>query len=286
MIINKRKVKKITSYILSAVFAVCIVALVLAICVYSSIFDRNKLGDSLVESKYYLNIYKIVHENCSNYLLQSGFDENLFDNVITEESVKSDINDIINDIYENRKVEISTETLEQKLDQNIQKQIEEKEYTVDDEAQASIDEFKKTILETYENNILYSQKAVDQVSKYFRKAEKASKMLIIAAAMATSILAFIIFKLRKPAIGIGILAAGVLLVVAKVYSGVRVAINNILVINWAFSSTVSYILNKLVQNIFVVGVVLIVVGLLWIVIFEHRKSKKIFKYKNSNEKQK
>ncbi len=273
---SKRKVKKVSSYVLAVFLTLSILALTISVSLYDNIFERNALESALDESGYYYNEYNIILNSCNNYLMQSGFDDDLFEGVITRDCVEEDIDAIVRCLFINQKVELDTTKLEERLDKKIKEQVEQKMYFVDEETQKELDEFKKTVAETYKNNIVYSEQVMNEISKYFNKIERALKIIKLSLIALTAIIALLTFKMRKSSVGVGMFTSGVLLLAAKLYSGVYVAINNILIVNWAFSKTLSYILNKVVQNIFTVGIALTLGGLLWIVIFEYIRSKKIY----------
>ena len=280
---NKKKMKKIISYIVACILGIGILAEVVVIGIYNTVFNRDKLEHSLVESNYYYNMYEIIINNLEGYRLQSGFGEHIFDNVVTEDMVRSDIKDVINSLFANQKIEISTEELENKLEQNIQKEVQEKNYRIDDEARASIDNFKKVISESYKMNIMYSETSMSDINKSFKDNEKKLRTAMIVLLIIDVVVAAIIFKIRRSSIGIGLLIAGTFLLVARFYSGVSVTINNIMVFNWAFSATATFVLNKLVQGLFISGIVLVVLGIAWICVFEYLRSKKIFNYGHNNK---
>ena len=249
---NVRKVKKVTSYVLASLLAICLILMVLVATISSNIFNKKNIKKEFQESNYSSNLHEIIQNNERNYLLQSGFDESVFEGVVTENTVIIAVNEVINAIYDGNKVEVSTKELEETLDKNIQKQIEEKNYTVDDQAQADINEFKKVILDTYKDTILYSNDVMNQMSRYLKKAKKITTTATVVIAIIAIILAILTFKLRKSSLGIALLIAGAFLIMIKVYSGVHMVINNILILNWAFSRTVTYILNRIINQLSIV----------------------------------
>ncbi len=267
--------KKIISYILAIVFSICVIIAVLLICINNSLFSKTYIKKELRNTDYYYYVYSIIEESCNNTFLQSGFESKVFDNVITEKEVQEDIDNLIDCLYDNKKVDISTDSIKQTLNENIQKEIEERNYVVSEETQSDINEFVNTILDTYKNHIIYSQEVVDQISQYLKKVTDIAKIAMIVLSVTTLVLAVIIFILNRPSLGVGLFISGIFFIIVKVYSGVNVAINNVLILNWAFSKTMTYILNQLLKNLFTTGIMLTIAGIIIIIVEEIAKIYKL-----------
>ena len=118
------------------------------------------------------------------------------------------------------------------------------------------------------NHILYSKESVKEISKYLKKVADIVKIATIVLCIITVIFAIILFILYKPALGVSLIIAGGFFIIVRAYSVVNMAINNVLILNWAFSKSVTYILNKLLQNLFSTGVVMFIVGIIIVIIGE------------------
>lgn len=272
--------KKIISYIIAIVMAVLIIALTVLSCINYSLLSKNKVKADFQKTDYYYSLHDIIIESCENNIMPTGFDGKVLEDVITVEKVQDDVNGVIDSLYENKKVEISTKEMREKLDQNVKLQIEEKNFEMNEEAQKNVKEFEDEIIDTYKNNINYSEDIVEQMKKGINVAKQSAKIAIIVLSIAIIILAIILFVLNKPAIGVSMLISGVFLIALKLYSGTTMAINNILLLNWAFSKTLTYIVNTLFQNMYKIGIILAVIGILTIIINEVVNAVKEIKNKN------
>ena len=260
--------RKIISYILALVLSLCIISSTLLLFVNSSIFNKSNLKKELLETDYYYYIYSIIEDSCNNTILQSGFDNKIMKNVITEKQVQADVDKLIDGLYDNKEINISTITMKHTLEENIQEYIEKNNYEVSGQTKADIDNFVNTIVETYSNHILYSKESVKEISKYLKKVADIVKIATIVLCIITVIFAIILFILYKPALGVSLIIAGGFFIIVRAYSVVNMAINNVLILNWAFSKSVTYILNKLLQNLFSAGVVMFIVGIIIVIIGE------------------
>lgn len=272
--------KKIISYIIAIVMAVLIIALTVLSCINYSLLSKNKVKADFQKTDYYYSLHDIIIESCENNIMPTGFDDKVLEDVITVEKVQDDVNGVIDSLYENKKVEISTKEMREKLDQNVKLQIEEKNFEMNEEAQKNVKEFEDEIIDTYKNNINYSEDIVEQMKKGINIAKQSVKIAIIVLIIAIIILTIILYVLNKPAIGVSMLISGVFLIALKLYSGTTMAINNILLLNWAFSKTLTYIVNTLFQNMYKIGMILAVAGILTIIINEVVIAVKEIKDKN------
>ena len=94
---------------------------------------------------------------------------------------------------------------------------------------------------------------------------------MIVCGIISVVLFLLIKEISTPSLGISALATGAILVFLKVYSGTTVAINNILLMNRAFSNTLISIANQVIQKLFVIGIILCVVGIAWIIYVEAKR---------------
>ena len=212
--------------------------------------------------------------------MQSGFSEVIINDVITEKRVQSDLNSVINSLYNNKKIDINTKELKESLHNIIQKQIANHE--IDEVTQDSINQFEESIVDEYKSNMYYSEDTVHSKGNYLPKTCRIVKYTMIGLAIFIIVLCVLLFLLSKPSIGVTFVISGVLCISVKLFSIIKLAINNILMLNWAFSLTLSQIMNNIVNQIFNTGIVLTVLGIFIIVFFEYDISKKMFT--NNREK--
>ena len=253
--------KKIISYILSIILAILLIAIVLISCISSNILNQNNMKKSFRKTGYYYNLLGIIKENAESEIMPSGFEINVLDNVFTEEKVTEDVNIVIDSIYENRKVEISTEEMKKILDENVQKQVMEKNYKLTDETKKGIEDFENSVINIYKDHIIYSEDTVNKIGEMIVKTNKIKNVVLVIACILSIILAVGIFVLNKSSLGISLLVAGIFFIFLSLYSGTAIVVNNILMFNWALSSTIIFVVKHIINNMFVVGLCLGFVGL-------------------------
>ena len=272
-------IRKILSYLLGFVLALLIIVQTILVCTYNNVLNEVNIQIQLKNTSYYYNIYSIIENTAKDFVMQSGFNEIVLDGVITESRVQNDLNSVINCVYNNKKIEINTNEMKEILHKNIKKQIEIKNYEVDKQTQIEINEFEESIIKEYKANMFYSEDVINVIAKYLQKVRQMVLIAIIVMFIIIAVLGFIVFKLNKPTLGISFIIAGLFSIILKICSGVGVAINNILLLNWAFSKTLVYIINNIVKQIYTTGIILTILGVAIIIYYEYEINKKIYKNK-------
>ena len=263
--------RRVVSYLLSILLTVFLVSTVILATANFTILNTKNVRKKVVSTNFYVETQNIIIDACKNYVMQSGFDESIMDGVINTSDVEHDVNGLLDYLYEGREYELHASSVKESLDNNIKKYIEQNNYEVNEENQNSINEFENSVENIYRRNIEYSADEVKQIAKVVQKVKKIVPIAMMICLVATIILGFIIYKVSKPSVGVGLLAAGAILVFFKVSSRASFAINNILLMNKAFSNTLIAIANNMVLVLFVVGILLCVVGVIWIIVMELRR---------------
>ncbi|MBP3708104.1 MAG: hypothetical protein J6J36_05805 [Clostridia bacterium] len=264
--------KRLISYVLSIIFAVCILVLVIMLDLNFTIFSKSNFKSKAHSVNYYNRIYDVIMKSCEDDTMQSGFDNSILYNVISTQDVEKDSNRVIDKLYDNWELNIDTSKQRAALNSNIDQFIANKGYQVDDETRADINVYEDTIEDIYVKTISYSKEHVNDIAAQLQKLKKLSKIIIAMMIVLGAILAFAMFKINKPSIGIGMMAAGAILIFVKLYSATTLVVNNILILNRPFSDLVAAIINQVLQHMLVIGIILFVVGIIWTIIFEIRKN--------------
>lgn len=279
-----RIIKKIIKIIFSAILTISILLYILINLLSSTILKESYILSKLDQANFYQKVYEEVNSNFEKYIYQSGFDENVLNNVITEEKVKEDFKIIIDNIYNGTNQDINTETIKTNLTNNINSQLGA---NISKIQQNLIDSFVDTILNEYTQTILHTQyenkinKAYTQINKYINLANKA--LLII---MAVLIILLILLNLKRlyrgvSYIGISMLSSGILLCIADIFIKMKVDIKNIVILNDTISKIIINVITELLSNILKDGIILLVSGIVLIIIANLRRAYKKYKYEQS-----
>lgn len=265
------KKKRIISYMLSIVLTLFLSATILFANVNAVILNTSNAKNKIEKANYYEEVYNIVISSCNNYIIQSGFEETILNDVISKADVEKDVTGLVEYMYEGKEYSIQTNSIKERLHKNIEEYIAQNDYAVSEENKKDIDQFEKAIVDIYSRNVEYSKDTVKTIAKYIKKIKTVFMGLTVLFAVLAVIIFVIIYRISKPVAGVGLFATGALFVAINCITGVNVAINNILVLNRALSDALVSIVNQLLQNLFVIGIVLCVIGLVWIISYEMKR---------------
>ncbi len=262
------KFKKITAYVLSILLTVLVSALFLLVVLNVTILNKNNVRKQLHQVDYAYRISDIIVDSTKDYILQSGFDESILNKDFIRQESQTDISNVIDVIFDGAELKVSTDEIEKKLDENIESFVTENDYVVSDETQKGIDQFKDSIKQKYEKNVVYDAQTVKEISKYAVKAKKDIWIAIAIVAAIGLAIGFIIFKLYRPAISTAFLATGIMFTAVKFFSEINIAISNVLVLNRPFSDFVIRLFRQVTQYVMISGFIFITVGLILAIFFE------------------
>lgn len=265
-------IRKIISYILAIILVTLMSATIILSIVNAVVFSKSNVKKQMQKVDYYTEINNIIKESANNYIVQSGFDESIMNNVISKGKINKDIDKVINAIYEGEEVEISTDEIKNSLDKNVQQYIAQNNYKVDAQTQKDIEKFEDKIESIYANSITYSKSSIKKVVKYFKMVKRMTRVALIASSILLIIFAIITYKTNRATFGISLLATGIICIFIKCYSSINIAVNNILMVNKTFSNLMINIINQVIQYVFIGGIILAVLGIALIIIFERKSA--------------
>lgn len=264
--------KKIISYILSFILVLLIILLCLLTIVKSTILNEEYMLSKLEEANYYERMNAEIIEQFKNYTIQSGLSDNVLENLFTQEKLEEDINNVINSIYTGTELEIDTTEIEENLKENVLAEVEAEGKVIDFEDEAMV-EYIQAIETAYESQVSYSTNVINSIGSTFVRiidlAQIAQSILIVTTTIVAILLIAInikqIFGLNY--LAISCIASGLFILVAKIMLEQSVDLNNIMLINQATSNVIQLIINNILTQATVAGVVLLVIGLVGSIIY-------------------
>lgn len=236
----------------------------------NTIFSQEYTLNKLDETNYYANIYSQIKSDFRNYIYQSGLDENVIEDIITQEEVKNDTRKIIVGIYNGLHEEVDTTKIHDRLNDNINKSLEGKK--IDSQTQDAINTFVNQIADQYEETITKTEYE-SQIYKNFSKLQKIvnkGKKISILSAVILGILIIItyyrkIFK-NLAYLGTAFLSDGIAYIFLDMYIAKKVDIENLTILNDAITITLRDYLQSILKQIFTYGGILLVIGLILIIL--------------------
>ena len=260
---------KIIRFILILVFTLSIISLVFINVANSTILSKDYVLEKLEETNYYINIKGEIDSAFQNYIGQSGLDEEVLQNIVTEDKIKEDTNIILSNIYDGTSKEISTDEIEQNLRKNIENSLDTKlnvtqQRMVDEYVTKICNQYLDTMSHTkYENNIY------NVISKINTYTQTVQKILMIAIVIIGLII--IISNYKKIAksiahLGISIMSSSIFMIIVNIYINTRIKIANIVILNEAISVVVRNVMNNILDTVKTQGIIFLIIGLLMIIV--------------------
>ena len=273
-------------FILTMILTIVLISIGLITILFSTVLDKNYIMQKLEETDFYLGTYQLVESNFENYIDQSGLDENVLENICTQEKVKNDINMILSNIYNGKNQVIDTTEIETNLNANIDKlgiKINQNE--------GAINQFVNHICSEYKNTLIYANYSTKITGVYQNAVSKLNNVYkIMLGVLVIDFIAIIIVNNKKilndvQSLGTALLACGFFEVLACQIVVAKVKIQGIKVFDDAFSKTLVAIIQEVLQKISSLAVGSIIIAILVIAIYAARTiSKKTKENLNTGRK--
>ena len=274
-------------FILIVVLAVCSIAIGIIQIVTQTVLNKNYIIQKMEETNFYSETYKLVQSNFEKYIEQSGFEENILENICTEEKVKQDINLMISNIYEGANKTIDITEISDNLNANI-----DKLNIRDSKNQKAIEQFVEHICQEYTDTLVHT-KYENDINKFFKeiviKKDKIEKIVIIA--MVIDVIVILIVNNKNiekdfQSIGTAIFSSSAFELIACQIINLRVSIKGIKIFNDAFSDMIVAIIQNVISKVVSFGIATLMIAIILIIInaiiifFSIRKDERKREWKN------
>lgn len=260
-----REAKIIARFIMELILAISITIFLLIHILSKTLLNEPYILSSLQKSDYYNKVYQLVESNFENYIQQSGLDEEVLKNIVTEDMIEKYTKTIISNIYNGFKEDVSIVEIEKKLENNIIKSL--KNRSLSSEETKAIKEYVAKISEEYKATISNLQIEDQIYSKYKIIKEYANLgQKISVFAIGGSVIVLILLNLKRfyklfTNLGISALASGSILTIINIYINSKVKVQNLLILNDAISEVIQNISKAILDNILKYGLLFIIGGL-------------------------
>lgn len=274
-------------FILIVVLAVCSIAIGIIQIVTQTVLNKNYIIQKMEETNFYSETYKLVQSNFEKYIEQSGFEENILENICTEEKVKQDINLMISNIYEGANKTIDITEISDNLNANI-----DKLNIRDSKNQKAIEQFVEHICQEYTDTLVHT-KYENDINKFYKeiviKKDKIEKIVIIALVIDVIVILIVNNKnIEKDfqSIGTAIFSSSAFELIACQIINLRVSIKGIKIFNDAFSDMIVAIIQNVISKVVLFGIATLMIAIILIIInaiiifFSIRKDERKREWKN------
>ncbi len=270
--------KKVIIYIINFFLIICVLGLSSLLIFSNTVLNKQYVIKILEKNNYYEKTYYNIQDGFKNYIMQSGLEEDILQDLYDIEKVNKDINMVIDAIYENKDINIDTQELITKLDDRINSVLEDNNHRPDFQEKEEIKIFEDTIAQVYVDGITYFEDDIEQIANIYSKIQLVITKVELALSGLTLLLLGTIIIINRNVketlniVGITLLSIGSLNLILKILLGDRT--HNILILNSAFSQTLIDLINSIVNVFFTVGIVTTILGIGNIILSKLKKKDK------------
>lgn len=279
--------KNLLKFIFIAILTICMISIGMISIVFSTIFSKDYIMQKLEETNFYSGIYELVKSNFENYIYQSGLDEEVLDDICTEEKIKQDIQIMLSNIYDGTNQKIDTTEIANKLNGNI-----EKLGVKNRQNENAIQQFVTHICDEYTNTLIHT-KYENKINEIYKKGTEILNKIyeIILVVFVIDIIAIIIINNKKISkdiqhIGIALLATSIFELSVWQIINLKVDIHGIKIFNDVFSKSVVVIIENTLGQVASLALGTIVIGAIFIIIYAARETYKSLKQKEVSSERK
>ena len=257
-------------YLLEFCLTVSIFITLILLILKITILNKNYFLDKLEKSDYYHELYLDINEDFSNYIMQSGFDSSIVDNLFDENSLKKVINNNVDNFYKGKEISVDTEEVEKKLETNINNYLESNNITASDDNELKL--FVNEISNIYKDRIII-HKSLSKFSSKFAKLSKLANIMMLLSIIFDIVLFIIIKKIfKKITLTIPILTSMFLLLLIYYLLFAKININNIVFWNTYISNVIKSVFIDISSKIKYISIIGITIEILKLVFIRFKKS--------------
>ena len=269
----KNKLKLIFYYILELLLSVFVVAFCTLIITKTTIYDSKFIKQQFNKNNYYQKLSTTIQSEMSKYIIQSGFPEDIIENIYTEDMLKNTIENMIDSIYDPQ-IKITTDITQVKtnLENNIDQYLANNNLKIDD--QDALDRFVKQMTDIYSRELTISN-VFSYIDTIVNKTMKILGLGIVTLAVIIILLiVFIKAFFKQNTCSIPLLVNGIILLIIYYYIYNNLNITSIYLWDSNISALLQSILNDIINKIKIISIISLIIGTLDIFIATLFKKKK------------
>ena len=265
----KKNTKIITGYVLLFIEVLLLLIITISCILKVTVFRVSYVKNELAKNNYYEELSSEIKTEMSYYTNQSGFEDEILDNIFTIGEIKYETNLFIENIYKGKSRTIDTTKLNERLDKNINNYLAKNNF--ENINKKEIADFKKAMAEVYQDEIKlmgYTDKIAGVVSKIINLS---NNILIISIVL--FVLLFIVnhILIKNKEIGVIFFTTAFILLSISIYIKNNIDISNIFI----YSKLISTSIKSIINNLFFINMIIIIIYIIFgFIISMLKKTKK------------
>jgi len=253
------KVKLLFKYIIEFLMAIIISLLAITLILKFTILKEDYILNKLEKNNYYEDLFNDIKEEMSYYVTQTGFDNNILDNVITKEELKKEVNKVINALYNDKEVSIDTSVIKERLNTNINNFLKNTNKEADKE---SLNIFINQITDIYYKSLTFVEN-LNEYTSYINIINLVLNILLIATIIILILLSlYIIFVSKEIPFDTPLITLGILMIITNFLIKSYIDIDNIMFYNNSISLIIKETIKDILSKINLTGIIGIILGII------------------------
>lgn len=257
--------KKIMIRLTELLLTISLFFFLVVLVFFTTIGSKKYMLTMLNETDYYDSIYNYLKSTIEGHTIQLDLDEDTFNSLFSKEKVKEDVNILVDGIYENKKVEIDSSSISDKIEEIVTNRLKENNRAPSSDEQKAIEQLKKLIGNIYQKGITYSSSIITKLGDNYAKVASVKWYIIFILLGIVIFLGGILLLLNKKlknkirSISTATLATSFILLAINIL--LRGHFQNISFFNSAFTSLAVSTINNIFNHFLIIGIILCILSL-------------------------
>lgn len=265
--------KNILNLILSFLLIILIALFLANNILENKILSKEYMISKLEENEFYLQVSREVENGFENYIYQSGLPEDTIKDLFTDEMIKNDVNSLLDKLYYNKDINLSTDKVRENLNKKIDDYLDSEGIKINNQGKENIKKFENLIINEYTKNVNASNTLYEKGYKGIEILDKLNSKVgsipMIAIIVILVLLVIINIKNLLVAInymGISLLSLGVLIKLGVNLIFNNVKIDNLVILTQSLSNVLTSIIKDILYSLSDNANIFIVAGITAIII--------------------
>ena len=250
-------------FILTILFFITIFIIVLKI----TILNKNYIHNIVDKNNYVHELYLDMNNDFENYIMQSGFSEDILDGVVIEEELNKIIHNNVESFYSGMEVKVYVTGIKEKINTNINNYLEKNNIKITD--QESLDLFINEVIGIYNDRIILNNYFMKYSTTFYKIKNNINIVFYILIIL--DLILFFLIKLifKKITLSIPVITSIILLILFYYMFFSKININNIIFWNTYLSSLIKCVLSdisNIIKYIIIGGLIIEFLKIIYLLI--------------------
>ena len=157
----KARIKIILYYIIELSLSLIFLITFLLAMIKMTVFNQNYIINIFNKNNYYDKVYEYISNDMAKYILQSGLENVVLEDIYTKDMIKDEVKEAVNAFYTNKEIKVDTSVVEKNLKDNIENYLASHNIMVADEQ--ALDRFVSTDINGRKNIIGLFQQFLEYI---------------------------------------------------------------------------------------------------------------------------